>query len=60
MGWHMNRANELSVSQNAIGINVTDTIREKPQAGCWLPYSVGERMSNRMQCYSALFIFQYF
>lgn len=60
MDWHMNRANELSVPQNAIGINVSDSIREKPQAGCYHSHSDGERMNNRMQCYSILFIFQYF
>ncbi len=60
MDWHMNRANELSISLNAPDIHVLDTIRQKLQAGCWLLRSDGERMKNRVQCYSILFIFQYF
>jgi hypothetical protein len=50
MDWHMNRTNELSVSQNAIGINVSDTIREKLQAGYWFLRSDGDKdkQSNAM------------
>jgi len=48
MDWHMNRANELTISLNAPDIHVSDTIREKPQTGCCFLRSDGERMNNRM------------